>query len=455
MIVGKHMRTTSIKVTNTMLSIALAMGLMPACAYASADSASSASIPASTCLIVKTPRAADIADEPALARLDDAYLLSFGSVSEAQAAFSRLKDAGVTVEFDRVTVAAQPNSHNRHLSGEGPAYAPGNDPFTLAASDIASFEQPDIRQVNADADESPEAISHAVETSHPMKHDGGALPLFQAGFDESDEQPDIDGISASSGSEPKLDSSEPDSSKQDEEEQAPAEPFDTPDEELANIEENPSLNEEGIPSAAEPETACDGSSSTSSSEEATEYPDQPDADGEPVSSDPRDPGIADSPSDAQTPYKQTPHTIAIIDSGAAQDELITEAIDLTGLGAQDAFGQASAVMSAIREVSPDTRVISIRVLGDDGLGTVAAAYAGIKVAIAHKPDIINIALSAEAAESAASASPDPAHRICVSSSSNTAQKSSRRKKPGLPSFQPLVTTPPMQPDTPPPMCPVP
>ncbi|MDO4533801.1 MAG: SpaA isopeptide-forming pilin-related protein, partial [Coriobacteriia bacterium] len=334
-----------------------------------------------------------------LATLDDAYLLSFASPAEAKAAFSRLKKAGVTVEPDRAALAAQPEARNRESDAIATAYVRGKDPFTLAASAIAAAETPDIEQIEANTDtHTQDGIAHDLGMPHSMKANADTPPLSQAEFDNPGQTTDPDDISASKGNESEPKSTEATSARLSEDNYAPTDSIEAPKSESTRGVEPPASDDEGVANLAEPESGGDDTSPDETEEEAVELPQERDGNGESDPSKPQEPVTADEPINAQEPNRAISHTIAIVDSGATQDALITETIDLTGSGEQDTFGQATAVIDAIHAQSPETHVISVRVLDGGGVGTVAATYAGIKAAIARKPDIITISLSARASE---------------------------------------------------------
>ena len=99
-------------------------------------------------------------------------------------------------------------------------------------------------------------------------------------------------------------------------------------------------------------------------------------------------------------------SVAVIDSGivsAHEDLSVASHVDKTGSGsAEDVKGHGTHVAGIIAAkknngkggagIAPDATVHNIRVLGDNGSGTDAQIYQGIKAAIAKNVDLINMSL---------------------------------------------------------------
>ncbi len=105
-------------------------------------------------------------------------------------------------------------------------------------------------------------------------------------------------------------------------------------------------------------------------------------------------------------------TVAIVDSGAAADHPDLHGRLVTGhdfvdgdATPQDGNGHGSHVTGiigaatgngvGIASVAPEARLMPVRVLGDDGSGTVDAIAAGIDYARTHGADVINLSLGSE------------------------------------------------------------
>jgi subtilisin family serine protease len=66
------------------------------------------------------------------------------------------------------------------------------------------------------------------------------------------------------------------------------------------------------------------------------------------------------------------------------------------LGNADLFGHGTAVTSIITRLAPNSRIVDIRVLGDDAFGSATALLTGLQYAIERKSRVINLSLAAKA-----------------------------------------------------------
>ena len=92
---------------------------------------------------------------------------------------------------------------------------------------------------------------------------------------------------------------------------------------------------------------------------------------------------------------KTHYNIAVIDTGAVDADKI---ISVLGDDGKDNHGHGQLMINAIKDHAPDAKILSIKAIGDDGVGDVSAVYAAIKLAIDEKVDIINLSISALASE---------------------------------------------------------
>ena len=84
--------------------------------------------------------------------------------------------------------------------------------------------------------------------------------------------------------------------------------------------------------------------------------------------------------------------LALVDSGAPDSANIVDSISVLGNDPRDENGHAAEVLAAILGQAPNVRVLSVRVLDAQAVGTVAATYAGIKAAVAQGASIVNLSL---------------------------------------------------------------
>lgn len=89
-------------------------------------------------------------------------------------------------------------------------------------------------------------------------------------------------------------------------------------------------------------------------------------------------------------------TIAVLDSGISKKDFdnVIDAVSMLGENTDDDNGHGTGSMEYILSKNPDARVISVKVLDKNGIGTASAVYAGIRYAEEQKADIILMPLYA-------------------------------------------------------------
>ena len=85
--------------------------------------------------------------------------------------------------------------------------------------------------------------------------------------------------------------------------------------------------------------------------------------------------------------------IALIDTGASGDNVVKQ-LSVLGEDVNDNNGHGSSLADVIKDASPNTKIISIKALNENGNGTVASVYVAIKLAIDSNVDIILCPFSA-------------------------------------------------------------
>lgn len=91
------------------------------------------------------------------------------------------------------------------------------------------------------------------------------------------------------------------------------------------------------------------------------------------------------------------YDIALIDTGVSP-ELGVDGISLIGEDPEDNNGHGTEMARKIFEQNPDAKILSIKVLDEEGKGDVSAVYAALEYAIAHNIPVINLSLSARASQ---------------------------------------------------------
>ena len=89
------------------------------------------------------------------------------------------------------------------------------------------------------------------------------------------------------------------------------------------------------------------------------------------------------------------YDIAVIDTGAND---VDKAISVLGDDGKDKNGHGQKMIDTIKQYAPDAAILSIKAIGDDGIGDVSAVYAAIRLAIDNKVSIINLSISALSTE---------------------------------------------------------
>ena len=85
--------------------------------------------------------------------------------------------------------------------------------------------------------------------------------------------------------------------------------------------------------------------------------------------------------------------IALLDTGAEGENVVDQVTMIDGNLVGDST-HGSDMAAAITEQNPDAKILSVRVIGDDNMGTVSSIVAGIEYAVAQDVDYINMSLYA-------------------------------------------------------------
>lgn len=89
--------------------------------------------------------------------------------------------------------------------------------------------------------------------------------------------------------------------------------------------------------------------------------------------------------------------IALLDTGAADSDNITDRVSLID-DVLEGHSHGNDMVKAIVSQNPDAQILSVRVMGNDGRGTVSSIIAGMEYAISHGASIINLSLSSKTNE---------------------------------------------------------
>lgn len=84
------------------------------------------------------------------------------------------------------------------------------------------------------------------------------------------------------------------------------------------------------------------------------------------------------------------YNIAVIDTGANNADKI---VSVLGDNGKDTNGHGQQMVDTIKKYAPDSKILSIKAIGDNGYGDMSAVYAAIKLAIENDVDIINLSIS--------------------------------------------------------------
>ena len=90
--------------------------------------------------------------------------------------------------------------------------------------------------------------------------------------------------------------------------------------------------------------------------------------------------------------------IALLDTGTLESQNIISRISLID-DSLNGNGHGDEMVRGIVEQNPDAEIISIRIMGNDGKGTISSILAGMEYAIEQNVDIINLSLYAKATTS--------------------------------------------------------
>lgn len=137
----------------------------------------------------------------------------------------------------------------------------------------------------------------------------------------------------------------------------------------------------GVADAVEPDAFMEIASDTSAEEGAVEKDDNP------VSALSNTEGVSFMP-DGKT------RVIALLDTGASASQNVVDRISLID-DVLEGHTHGNAMVSAITGQNPEAEILSIRVMGNDGRGTVSAIVAGMEYAMEHGASIINLSLSSK------------------------------------------------------------
>lgn len=86
--------------------------------------------------------------------------------------------------------------------------------------------------------------------------------------------------------------------------------------------------------------------------------------------------------------------IALLDTGASASENVVDRVSLID-DVLEGHSHGNQMVSAITGENPDAKILSIRVMGNDGRGSVSAIVSGIEYAMEHGASIINLSLSSK------------------------------------------------------------
>lgn len=84
--------------------------------------------------------------------------------------------------------------------------------------------------------------------------------------------------------------------------------------------------------------------------------------------------------------------IALLDTGASASENVIGRVSLID-DALEGHSHGNSMVAAITSQNPDAQILSVRVMGNDGRGTVSAIVAGMEYAMENGASIINLSLS--------------------------------------------------------------
>ena len=88
--------------------------------------------------------------------------------------------------------------------------------------------------------------------------------------------------------------------------------------------------------------------------------------------------------------------VALLDSGTGEGANVIGRVSMLGDKVDDDNGHGSNMLDTMINVNPDIKVLSVKVLDENGKGNISSVVAGIEYAIEQGVDIINLSLSAKA-----------------------------------------------------------
>lgn len=91
-------------------------------------------------------------------------------------------------------------------------------------------------------------------------------------------------------------------------------------------------------------------------------------------------------------YEKTYYSIAMIDTGVSGDKSV-KAVSVLGESGKDDNGHGSEMMKAVRELSPDSDVLSVKAFDSRGVGSISSVYAAMLYAIRQKASVIDLPFS--------------------------------------------------------------
>lgn len=162
--------------------------------------------------------------------------------------------------------------------------------------------------------------------------------------------------------------------------------------------------------AVEPDTAIAAASDETDAETESETASETESQSETGTSVPEETELQEIPSDVTADAIDNPistlageqdsavvqaesKVIALLDTGAEGSNVIDQVSMIDG-GLVGSSTHAGNMVTAITEQNPDAKILSVRVLGDDNLGTISSIVAGMEYAIAQDVDFINLSLYA-------------------------------------------------------------
>lgn len=85
-------------------------------------------------------------------------------------------------------------------------------------------------------------------------------------------------------------------------------------------------------------------------------------------------------------------TVALIDTGIGESSNVVERVSVLGEDVADDNGHGSEMLSAMVEQNPDVKVLSIKAMNENGVGSISSVYSAMEYAIQSDVDYINLSL---------------------------------------------------------------